>query len=262
MRIKAVVSDFDGTLFDSFSNFLKSAKDLFRELGRPFRKRDAALIREMWGDTLANIVAALFPDASPALHSRNLRRWIAHLLTREEQSPSRLFPGTNRALAAMKRMGLVVAIATNRRADKLYETLLPAKLDVKRIDFIIAWNPSRTFAKFLKERSGPPRFIGTPYRKPDRRYLAMLNRYLAGRGILPHEVVFCGDALFDAEASRVGGYNFIPVLTGPAGTTNAWWEARLSAINVPPLAIATSIKDVPLLIKTLNKMNDSEETPD
>lgn len=262
-----MVSDFDGTLFDSFLNGFRGAKDVFKAIDRPFRRKDERIIRDTWGDTLTNMVTALFPDAPRSKRDKLVALWLKHSGEREKKTPSRPFPGANSALKALKDMGLIVAIASNRRADRLYETLLETKLKITWIDFIIAWNTSRSFAAFLKERNakGPkPVFVGTPYKKPNPRYLNKLNRYLDGLEIMPHEVVFCGDALFDALTAKAGGYNFIPVLTGPAGSSTAWWESKLAEINVPPLAIATSFCDLPLLIQTLNHIaradNDGSES--
>ena len=259
MRIKAIGLDFDGTVYNSFRNGLRSAKDMFREIERPFCKRDEKTIREMWGDSLLRIVAALFPKETPARHRKLLERWLEYSREREKKSPSRLIPGTNAALKALKDMGLTVVIATNRTAEKLYEALLTAKLNLKYVDYLIAHNPSPEFAAFLAKRKAKPLMEGTPYKKPDRRYLAKLNQFLRTRGVAPQEMVFCGDALFDAYAAAAGGYNFIPVLTGPAGTTNAWWEARLADAKIPPLAIPSSIKDLPLLIRTLERSAEEQD---
>lgn len=259
MRIRAICLDFDGTIYNSFPNGLRSAKDLYRILGRPFRKRDERLIREMWGDEMIHIVAALFPKAAPSKHRKLLALWYQLSREREAMSPSKLIPGTNAALKMLKGMGLTIAVATNRSAEKLYEVLLTAKLNLKYVDYCIAHNPSRAFAEFLRRRRGKPIFEGTPYKKPDPRYLAKLNRFLRAQHVMPHQTIFCGDALFDAQAALAGGYNFIPVLTGPAGTTNAWWEARLADMKIPPLAIASSVKDLPLLIRTFERT--AEDTP-
>lgn len=253
MRIKAIGLDFDGTIYDSFPNGLRSAKDVFGNVGRPFRKRDEKTIRTMWGDSLLRIVAALFPEGTPAQHRKLLTLWMACSQEREKNTPPRLIPGTNAVLKALNGMGLTVVIATNRSAEKLYEALLTAKLNLKYIDYLIAHNPSKAFAAFLAARKAKPVIAGTPYKKPDPRYLAKLNRFLGGQGIMPHQTVFCGDAIFDAQTALAGGYNFIPVLTGPAGTTNAWWEARLDEAKIPKLAIASSIKDLPLLIRTFER---------
>jgi phosphoglycolate phosphatase len=257
VRIKAVTFDFDGTLYDSFRNGLKSIKDLFRELGRPFRKQDESLIRTtIWGIPLRLIVAALFPEESPAKHRRLLARLLEYMDERGRKSPSRLVPGTNTSLKELKKMGLKIAIATNRSAETFYEALLQAKLDVRYVDYILAYNISPVFSQFLRKRKAKPIIEGTPYKKPDPRYLKKLNRFFLMNNIAAHEVVFCGDTLIDAQTAAQGGYNFIPVLTGPQGSTTAWWEAKLAEARIPALAIASSIRDLPLLIKTLQKLPD------
>lgn len=265
MHIKAAVLDVDGTLLDSFPIGLRSARDMFKDIGVPFKRKYERIIRDTWGDTLTNIVIALFPEATETQRRRLFALWLKYIRAREAKTPPRLFPGVNPALKTLKEnMDLAVAIASNRRAYQLYEVLLTTGLKLNYVDFIIANNTSRSFAAFLKERNAKntkPVFVGTPYKKPDKRYLTKLNQFLRKRGIMPHEVVFCGDALFDALTAKAGGYNFIPVLTGPAGSSTAWWESKLAEINVPPLAIASSIKDLPLLIQTLNRTrhDDNDE---
>lgn len=254
MRHKAIVLDFDGTIYDSFSNGLKSAKDVFRKSGRPFRKHDEMLIREMWGDSLLRIVAALFPEESPTKHRKLLKLWLDCSQERERKTPSRLIPGTNATLKTLKEMGLTIVIATNHSAEKLYEVLPTVKLNLAYIDYLLAHNPSRSFTKFLATRKAKPVIEGTPYKKPDRRYLAPLNRFLNKNGVAPHETIFCGDSLFDAETAAAGGYNFIPVLTGPTGRTTGWWELKLAERRIAHLAIASSVRDLPFIIESINRI--------
>ncbi len=207
----------------------------------------------MWGDSLSKIVAALFPAESNFEHRKLLKLWLEFLEERERKTPSRIMPGTNSTLRTLKKMRLLIAIATNRAAESLYEALLTSRLNLRYIDYIIAHNPSKLFAQFLARRNSYPIIEGTPYKKPDRKYIAKLNRFLEKNGIMPYETIFCGDTLFDAKTALSAGYNFIPVLTSSIGTTNAWWEAHLAELKIPLLAIASSIRDLPLLIDTLEK---------
>jgi len=264
LPIRAVVFDVDGTWLDSFPIGLKAAKGMYRDIGKRFRKQDEKIIRDRWGEPLSRIVGALFADATRAERNRAFTLLLNRIIKLETESPPKLIPGTNAAFKTLKiDMRLTVAIATNRSAEKLYEVLLRTAFRIKFVDFIIAHSTSRSFAEFLKQRTDKPIFVSTPYRKPDRRYLIKLNRFLNSKGIMPHEVVFCGDALPDAETAKAGGYNFLPVLTGPANNSTAWWEAKSAELKIPLFAIASSIKDVPMLIKTLNKVNSTEdETPD
>lgn len=255
MRIKAIILDFDGTLFNTWQNGLKSTKDLFREVNRPFRKHDEKLLRNMWGEHLHKIIAALFPEAE-SRHREYLYLWIGYSHKREKKAPSRLIPGTNATLKILKDMGLTVAIATNRSVNTLYEALLATKAEIKSIDYILGGNPPKAFTAFIAGCKAKPIIQGTPHKKPDPRYLVLLKRFLSKRGIMPHETIFCGDAPTDAETAREGGYGFIPVLTGPTGTTNAWWEAWLTQAGIPKLAIASSVRDLPLLIRTLEQRQE------
>jgi phosphoglycolate phosphatase-like HAD superfamily hydrolase len=231
---------------------------MFKKIGRHFSRNDEKLIREMWGDLIIHIIAALFPEKSSVQHRKLFQLWLQCLKERDKKNPPRLFPGTNAAFKALKEMGLVIAIATNRSAETLYEMLFTSKLNLQHIDLIIAPNSSRTFAEFLAKREAHPPIAVTPYKKPDPRYLIKLNRFLAKREILPSQTIFCGDTLVDAATARAGGYGFIPVLTGVIGNSNAWWEASLAEANIPKLAIASSIKDLPLLIQTLRLRHSFE----
>jgi phosphoglycolate phosphatase-like HAD superfamily hydrolase len=256
--VKAVILDFDGTIYDSFPNGLRGAKDMFKEIGRRFFKGDEALIREMWGDSLISIIAALFPEENALGHRQLLKLWLECMEKRDKKTPPRLIPGTNAALKALKKMGLTIVIATNRSAETLYEALLISKLNLAHVDFIIAPNSSRAFAKFLAKRKAHPPIAVTPYKKPDPRYLIKLNRFLAKREILPSQTVLAGDTLVDAVTANIGKYGFIPVLTGAIGNSNAWWEASLAEENLPKVAIASSVKDMPLLIQTLRLRHSFE----
>jgi phosphoglycolate phosphatase-like HAD superfamily hydrolase len=232
---------------------------MFKKIGRHFSRNDEKLIREMWGDSIFRITAALFPEESSVQHRKLLKLWLECLKERDKKAPVRLFHGTNAAFKALKEMGLVIAIATNRSAESVYEVLLTSKLNLKHIDFIIAPNSSRAFAKFLAKREAHPPIAVTPYKKPDPRYLIKLNRFLAKRETLPIQTILFGDTLVDAVTSKVGRYGgFIPVLTGAIGNSNAWWEASLAEANIPKLAIASSIKDLPFLIQTLRLRHSFE----
>jgi phosphoglycolate phosphatase-like HAD superfamily hydrolase len=231
---------------------------MFKKIGRHFSRSDETLIREMWGDSIFRITAALFPEESAAKRRQLFKLWLECLRDRDKKTPPRLIPGTNSALKALKKMGLTIAIATNRSAETLYDALLTSKLNLAHVDFIIAPNSSRAFAKFLAKREAHPPIAVTPYTKPESRYLIKLNRFLAKREILPSQTILFGDTLVDAVTSKVGRFGFIPVLTGAIGNSNAWWEASLAKANIPKLAIASSVKDMPLLIQTLRLRHSFE----
>jgi phosphoglycolate phosphatase-like HAD superfamily hydrolase len=251
LKIKAVGFDFDGTLYDSFTNGFRALKDLYKKLNRKFGKEDEKIARDLWGTSLLKIVEALFADKSPVSQKRILKMLITLISEREKKYPSRLFPGTNQTLKELKDMGLGVFIATNHTASRLFREILKCRLDIFSIDYILAHRGVEKFKEIELIRRNFPAIDVTPFKKPDIRYVERINRYLKLQNILPHEIIFCGDSLFDAKTARIGGYNFVPVLTGAAGRTTGWWEIHLSSLKIPALAIASSVKDIPKIIKAL-----------
>ena len=186
--IRAVLFDFDGTLFDSFDAIVFAFNAALERHGRPPAPRDriAALI----GRPLAEMFPAIAADADPAAVEALIEAY------REAFLPicvpmSRLLPGARETVAALRDAGLLLGIATNRTGAGARYMLRGFGLDEAFQDVVGFGDVARG--------------------KPDPESLRRLMRTFDAR---PEETIMVGDAPLDIEAGRNAGALTVGIPTG------------------------------------------------
>lgn len=106
-----LVFDWDGTLMDSEARIVACVQAAAADLGIPVP--DARAAREIIGLGLQQAVARLFAEESPATHERIATRYREHFLVLN-RTRSRLFPGVEETLAALRDAGHLMAVATGK----------------------------------------------------------------------------------------------------------------------------------------------------
>lgn len=183
--ISLAIFDLDGTLVDAYPAICRSVNFTLGTLGYPSRG-DRVIRRAVgWGDKnlLRPFVKARELDAALAVY----RRYHAKALARD----TRLLPGARKVLAALKRRGYKLAVASNR--------------------------PTR-FSRIIIEHCGIGGYFDhvlcgdkVARGKPD----PMLLRVIMARlKVLPARAVYIGDMFLDIQAARRAGTAAIAVATG------------------------------------------------
>ncbi len=212
--IRAVLFDFDGTLFDSFDAIVHAFNAALERHGRPAapRERIAALI----GRPLAEMFPAVAADADAAAVEALIEAY------REVFLPicvtmSRLLPGARETVAALRAAGLPLGIATNRTGSGAQYMLRGFGLDA-------------AFARIVG-------FGDVPRGKPDPEALQVLMRHFGAR---PEETVMVGDAPLDIEAGKNAGTFTVGIPTGH------YTRADLEALGAD--ALIARLDDLPALL--------------
>lgn len=183
IRYRAILFDLDGTLLDSVSIILNATKQVFTEMQLPY---DEAAIRKSIGIPL--VVQAVEWAGDRAEEFRERYRPIYNSLQEEH---AHLFPNTYEMLQTIRREGLLTGVVTSKGArgtrralDKtgisgLFDTVVTA-------DDVVLHKPH-----------------------PD-----PILKALADLSLEPHEALYVGDSLFDAEAADAAGVDMAGVSWG------------------------------------------------
>ena len=215
INIKAVVIDLDGTLLDTAPDLARAAELMMAELSLPCPSAETIstyigngvsrlVKRVLTGDMDAEPDADLFARALPLYQ----KHYGDHVADR-----SRPFPGVVEGLEAFRKLGLHVAVITNK-AERFTVPLLKA---------------TGLFDYFELILSGD----SLPRRKPDPLPLQHACKVF---GVQPGELLLIGDSLNDTQAARAAG---CPVFCVPYGYNRGRpvQELDLDAV-VPSLAEA------------------------
>ncbi len=218
INIKAVVIDLDGTLLDTASDLALAAELMMGDLGMTCPSRD--VIKTYIGNGVSRLVKRVLvgdmdaePDAD--LFARALPIYQKHYGAHVADQ-TRPFPGVVEGLEAFRKMGLHVAVITNK-AEQFTHPLLKA---------------TGLFDYFELILSGD----SLPRRKPDPLPLQHACKVF---GVQPHELLLIGDSLNDTQAARAAGS---PVFCVPYGYNRGRpvEELDLDAV-VPSLAAAAQL---------------------
>ena len=185
LALSAVLFDLDGTLLDTIPDLHAAACAMLRDLGRPEQPEDS--IRSYVGRGISNLVKRVLagsldvaednsPPPQDALNS--FRRHYA----RENGRNVRCYPGVVEGLAALKAMGMPMAVITNK---------------------------PEAFTLPLLEMTGLAGYFDVvvsgdllPKVKPD----PMSLIWACGRlGVSPTDALFIGDSVNDFLAGRAAG---------------------------------------------------------
>lgn len=186
--VRAVVFDFDGTLFDSFDSIVHSFNTALRKGGHAELSRER--IGAFVGRPLVEMARLILPEAPPA----EIDRMVADY--REAFRPvcltlSRLLPGVVETLDLLRARGLRLGILTNRMGSG-------ARLMLDGFG--------------LSDRFEATLCLGDiEHPKPDPRGLQEILRRFA---LPPGAALMVGDAPVDIETGRNAGVRTAGIVTG------------------------------------------------
>lgn len=271
-RIRAILADYDGTLVNSSETGRRALRRLCREVGRPQTFQDRRVVDGMWGGSGLKILDFLFPRETvmrlirtgviPKKTYWEGREWLT--VQWGEYSDvlrPKLFSGARRTLRRLKQAGIVVGIASNAEAPRLFRNLMNFGLGADHLDFAVAsTHGDRHSIGALADLRGSPRFVASPYRKPERQFMQVLIRELRHYHVLPRACVVWGDTETDAKTAVAIGAYLIAVCYGPHHKTSTWWRKTVRALVMPEdrfLGAVVSIQDGYELIMDYNARADS-----
>ncbi len=106
-----IVFDWDGTLMDSQARIVNSMRAAIEELA--LAPRSQQQMSEVIGLGLAEALAILYPQGSPAEHTALTERYRYHFVE-ANSTPTALFTGVEAMLAELNEQGHFLAVATGK----------------------------------------------------------------------------------------------------------------------------------------------------
>ncbi|SEQ96133.1 MULTISPECIES: HAD-IA family hydrolase [Pseudomonas] len=170
-----LVFDWDGTLSDSVGRIVDVMQAAAADLRLPVRSDRS--IKSIIGLGLPEAIQTLYPEMTPGAVERFRQCYSDHFVMRE-QEPSPFFEGVAEGLAAFRRKGYRLAVATGKSR--------------RGLDRVLA-------AKGLAGFFDVTRCADETASKPDP---LMLNEILAHCQVHPSKALMIGDAPFDLEMAR------------------------------------------------------------
>jgi pyrophosphatase PpaX len=186
IRYRAILFDLDGTLLDSVSIILKATKQVFADMQLPY---DEATVRKSIGIPL--VVQAVEWAGDRAEEFRERYRPIYSSLQEEH---ARLFPNTHEMLQTVRREGLLTGVVTSKGARGTRRAL--DKTGISSFFDTVVTADDVVFHK--------------PHPDP-------IIKALTDLSLEPHEALYVGDSLFDAEAAQAAGVDMAGVSWGVVG---------------------------------------------
>jgi len=182
--VKAVMIDLDGTLADTIPDLAVATNLMLRELDRP--ELDVALVRTFVGKGIPNLVGRalsgrLDSETAPDLLARAMPIYERYY-TEVNGRNATLYPGVMEGLAALRAAQFPLACVTNKSG----------KFTLPLLDHL---GLSSYFAQVVAGDT-------LPQKKPDPAQLLYACRNFA---VAPHEMLFVGDSVNDAQAARAAG---------------------------------------------------------
>lgn len=175
---RLVIFDWDGTLMNSQGRIVDAIQQAARQTGLPVldERTSASII----GLSLTRAIETLYPQADVE-QVRRMAEVYSHHFLHDSLVPMVPFEGAEALLAALKRAGAVVAIATGKSRRGLNQVLAESGLGPY---FDLTYTPEESASK------------------PDP---LMLQRILEETGVPVSQAVMVGDTTFDMEmAQRIG----------------------------------------------------------
>lgn len=209
--LKAIIFDLDGTLVDSACDLRDAVNVLLAEEG--LRQLDLDEVKSMIGDGAAKLVeravSATGGDQSrlSALVARFLQIYEADA-TRHTQA----YPGVAETLAGLRRLGLPLAVVTNKPYG--------ATIDILEALGLSAYFDAVIGGDTLPERKPHPAPI-----------LAALSRL----GIAPEAALMVGDNYHDVQAAQAAGVRAVAVTYGYSHKPHAELGAERLIDTMPEL---------------------------
>ncbi len=198
---RAICFDFDYTLADCTDSIVDGFHSAFTRMGHPHPTREA--VRHTVGLMLEDAFISLTGVTDPTEVAKFRPLFIEAAAERQRQETV-LCPGGDALLRALHQMGLQLGIVSSKRGDTI--TFIMNRLGLGDTMTCILGSENVTA------------------HKPDPQGILVAMERM---GLQPHEVLFCGDTVIDAEAAQRAGVDFAAVMNG---TTTA--EAFVSFPHV------------------------------
>ena len=215
LRVSSVTLDLDGTLLDTVTDLHAAAAATLAELGLP--QRSEAEVRNFVGRGIPNLVQRCLPEGWVAPEGETALDVFKRHYARVNGTTAKPYPGVIEGLEAFRRMGLPLAVITNK-ASAFTGPLLAATDLARYFEFAISGDS-------LAEKKPHP--------------LPLLNA-CARLGSVAADNLHIGDSASDADSARAAG---CPVFCVPYGYNEgrAVHELDCDAIVATLEAAATMI---------------------
>ena len=205
MNFKAVFFDFDYTLADGTEAIVAGFRYAFGRMGLPEPTEEA--IRPTIGMVLEDEFTFLSGEADPARRAE-FRQLYTEKAGPMHVSVTRLFPGALELLTALKRRGIPTGIVSTKKTATIRDVA-----------------EARGITPLLSSILGGDQ-VSAP--KPDPEGL---NTAVERLGLVPEQVLYCGDTVIDAGTADNAGTDFCAVLNG---TTPAAAFAAFPHVHIAP----------------------------
>jgi len=186
IRYRAILFDLDGTLLDSVSIILKATKQVFADMQLPY---DEAAVRKSIGIPLVVQAAEWAGDRAEEFRER-----YRPIYSSLQEENVRLFPNTHEMLQTIRREGLLTGVVTSKGARGTRRAL--DKTEISSLFDTVVTADDVVFHK--------------PHPDP-------IIKALTDLSLEPHEALYVGDSLFDAEAAQAAGVDMAGVSWGVVG---------------------------------------------
>ncbi len=179
-KLKAVIFDCDGVLFDTALSNRKFYNEILASFGKPELSQEQFIQVHMM--TVAAAIDYLFPeldDPDPVyakIKEIGYAKFIPYMQMEE---------GLCDLLAAIRKKGLIPGVATNR--TNTMEAVLEDNNLTQSFDIVVT-----------------SRDVERPKPAPDQ-----LEKIMAAYGLSPDQIVFIGDSEYDEQAARAAGTWFV-----------------------------------------------------
>lgn len=225
---RALIFDFDDTLIDNKTEGVSFHQAVARS--RNWRVPDTAEIEKYWGLSWSEFIKKLWPAVS-------FREFQDAYVAYQKKYPRhyQVLPAALKTLKGLKGEGFLLGVLSNRYKKNILDIL-------ERLDF-----PAEIFGFILGEEE-------VLYPKPDPRAFDPIIAELGQRGILPAEILYLGDTLYDIQASRGSKIKFIGVLTGLMDRQE-FREAGIASSDV-----ITSLEGLPHWLKKYGQIKQGHGT--
>ena len=205
MRYRAVLFDFDFTLADASQAIVAGFDHGFAQMGLP--QPTAEAVRGTIGLPLEDAFTLLSGDVDPARRAQ-FRALFTQVAVPMQIESTRIFPGAEDLLRALKAAGVPAAIVSTKRAETLR-----AVLERRRLLALFA---SVTGSEMVsKPKPDPEGLLGA----------------VKALGLEPGACLYCGDTVIDAQTAQRAGCEFAAVLNG---TTPAASFSPYPAVHIAP----------------------------
>ena len=187
---KAVILDFDGTIFDSYGHSFKRIEEIAWKDGLVITPERKAYMLRIWGQTGVAFLQNVF-----LIDEERATRLYMQWERMDLYDPAPFIKGTHQTLEWLRKKNVAICMLTSRRL----KTLLPLLRDS-------ALHGHFAYISAHENNS---------FHKPDRRAFADIFLALKARNITVSECIFVGDTSTDIEAGRNAGVRTLVVETGP-----------------------------------------------